>query len=42
MEQLTSREDAQLLNYLNCTGMKVGLLVNFGDHGRLDWKRLVL
>jgi GxxExxY protein len=42
MEQLTSKEEAQLLNYLNCTGMKVGVLINFGDHGRLDWKRFVL
>jgi GxxExxY protein len=42
IEQLASREEAQLLNYLNCTGMKVGLLINFGDNGRLDWKRFVL
>ncbi len=42
MDQLTSREESQLLNYLHCTGMQVGLLINFGDHGRLDWKRFVL
>ena len=42
LEQLTSKEEAQLLNYMNCMGMKVGLLINFGDNGRLDWKRFVL
>jgi len=42
MQSLTTREEAQLLNYMNATKMKVGLLINFGDHGRLDWKRFVL
>ena len=35
-------EEAQLLNYLKATGLKVGLLINFGKHPRLEWKRLVL
>jgi GxxExxY protein len=38
---LTGREEAQLLNYLKATGLKVGLLINFGSYGRLEWKRLV-
>jgi len=42
MEKLTSKEEAQLLNYMNATGMKVGILINFGDAGRLDWQRFVL
>jgi GxxExxY protein len=42
MERLSSKEEAQLLNYLNATGMKVGVLINFGDPGRLDWHRFVL
>jgi GxxExxY protein len=42
MERLTSEEEAQLLNYLNATGMKVGVMINFGDPGRLDWHRFVL
>jgi GxxExxY protein len=42
MERLTSKEEAQLLNYLNATQMKVGVLINFGDPGRLDWHRFVL
>jgi GxxExxY protein len=36
---LTAEHEAQLLNYLRATGMKVGLL-NFG-RPKLEWKRLV-
>ena len=31
---------AQLLNYLNATGMPVGLLVNFGHYPKLEYERL--
>jgi GxxExxY protein len=41
LKELTGREESQLLNYRNATGLRVGLLINFGDPGRLDWKRLV-
>jgi len=41
MKELTGRDESQLLNYLKATGLRVGLLINFGDPGRLDWKRLV-
>ena len=40
LEQLTSREIAQLLNYLNVTGAKVGVIINFGSIGRLEWRRM--
>jgi GxxExxY protein len=40
-EQLMARDEAQLLNYLRATGLRVGLLINFGDPSRLDWKRYV-
>jgi GxxExxY protein len=40
LERLTSNEVAQLLNYLNATGAKVGVLINFGSIGRLEWKRM--
>jgi GxxExxY protein len=33
---------AQLLNYLKATGYRLGLLVNFGHHGKLQWERVVL
>jgi GxxExxY protein len=32
---------AQLLNYLNATGMRVGLLLNFGHHPKLEYERMV-
>ncbi len=41
LDCLSGREEAQLLNYLKATGMKLGLLINFGSHPRLEWKRLV-
>ncbi len=41
LNQLSGTEDAQLLNYLKATGLQVGLLFNFGSHGRLERKRLV-
>ncbi len=37
---LDSRDEAQLLNELKATGIKVGLLINFGRQ-RADFKRLV-
>lgn len=36
MKSLTGREEGQLLHYLKATGLRVGLLINFGDDGRLD------
>lgn len=41
MDILTNREEAQLLNYLKATGIELGLLINFGSHGKLEWKRMV-
>lgn len=35
-------EEAQLINYLKSTGMRVGLLINFGAHAKLEWRRFVL
>lgn len=40
IDQLTSREEAQLLNYLKATGMRVGVLINFGADKKLEWKRM--
>lgn len=37
---LTSADEAQLLHYLKATGVKVGLLLNFGSQ-RVQVKRLV-
>lgn len=41
LDRLTSREESQILNYLKATGMQVGILINFGAHNDLEWKRLV-
>jgi GxxExxY protein len=41
IRKLTNIEEAQILNYLKATKMKVGLLINFGSHGKLEWKRFV-
>ncbi len=34
-------EEAQLLNYLKATGLRLGLLINFGSVGKLEWKRII-
>ena len=39
---VTSGDEAQLLNYLRATGMRVGVLLNFGSPDRLSWRRRVL
>lgn len=41
LDCLTGKEEAQVINYLKATGFKVGVLINFGSHGKLEWKRLV-
>ena len=41
LSALTNEHQAQVLNYLKATGIKVGLLINFGsnslEHTRLIW-----
>ncbi|MEO7382646.1 MAG: GxxExxY protein [Paracoccaceae bacterium] len=39
--QYDKRDEAQLLNELKATGLKVGLLINFGRY-KAEFKRLVL
>jgi GxxExxY protein len=41
LNALTSREESQMLNYLKATGFEVGVLLNFGVTGKLEWKRIV-
>jgi GxxExxY protein len=41
LARLSGIEEAQLLNYLKTTGMRIGLLINFGSAGKLEWKRFI-
>jgi GxxExxY protein len=38
---LLNEHRAQLINYLNASGMELGLLVNFGHYPKLEWERIV-
>ena len=40
LNELSGIEEAQIINYLNATGLKVGLLLNFGAKS-LEYKRFV-
>ncbi|MFH1143190.1 MAG: GxxExxY protein [Candidatus Eisenbacteria bacterium] len=42
VSQLADEHRAQLLNYLNATGYKVGLLVNFGHYPKLEYERMIV
>jgi len=41
LKQLTTIEEAQLINYLKATGKPVGVLINFGT-AKLEWKRMAM
>jgi GxxExxY protein len=38
---LTDEHRAQVINYLHATGLKVGLLVNFGHYPKVEHERIV-
>jgi len=40
IDHLSGREESQVLNYLKATGLKVGVVLNFGTQ-QLEWKRYV-
>jgi len=40
VSELTGLEESQIINYLKATGLKIGLLINFGARS-LEHKRLV-
>jgi GxxExxY protein len=41
LDHLSGSEEAQIINYLKATGMRVGLLINFGSVVTLEWKRYI-
>ncbi len=41
VDNLSGKEESQIINYLKATQMKVGILINFGSRGKLEWKRFV-
>ena len=41
-KQMGKPEISQAINYLRATGLRVAVLINFGDPGRLDWQRVVV
>ncbi|APZ90595.1 GxxExxY protein [Fuerstiella marisgermanici] len=41
VSKLTEEHQAQIHNYLKATGHRLGLLVNFGHHPKLEWERIV-
>ena len=42
VSQIAPEHEAQLLNYLKITKMRLGLLVNFGHYPKIEIKRFVL
>ena len=42
VSELAPEHEAQLLNYLKTSGMRLGLLVNFGHYPKMEIKRLIL
>lgn len=40
VSQLADEHRAQVINYLNATDHKLGLLVNFGHYPKLEWERI--
>ncbi len=41
IDRLTGKDTAQLLNYLKATGLRLGLLINFGNSEKLEWERRI-
>ncbi|MDQ5908680.1 MAG: hypothetical protein QG599_773 [Pseudomonadota bacterium] len=42
VKEIAPEHQAQIMNYLKVTGMKLGLLINFGSHPKVTIKRFVM
>ena len=40
-QSLSDVHDAQVINYLKATGIQTGLLINFGNRRKLEFKKIV-
>ena len=40
VERITDQERGQMLNYLKITGLRVGIILNFGKP-KLEWERII-
>ena len=41
VQNTVNGHEVQLVNYLNAIKEKIGLLINFGSQGKLEWKRFI-
>ena len=42
VSKIVDEHRAQILNYLNATGIRVGLLINFGHYPKLEHERMII
>jgi GxxExxY protein len=41
VKEIADEHRAQVFNYLKATGLKLGILVNFGSDQKLQWERII-
>ena len=42
VDRITNEHEAQVFNYLKATGLKLGIIVNFGHFPDVEYKRIVV
>jgi GxxExxY protein len=42
VKEIAPEHEAQLMNYLTATGLRLGLLVNFGSHPNVEIRRRII